>query len=74
MRALCKTVSLEGGGVVVQDCEPRDSMPGEIRLKVAATGICGTDMQIFNWAPYLGHVAAFYGACLSNRFWFLEDK
>ena len=74
MLALCKTVSLEGGGVVVQDCEPRDARPGEIRLKVAAAGICGTDMQIFNWAPYLGHVAAFYGACLSNRFWFLKDK
>ena len=51
MLALCKTEPVEGGGVAVRDWEPRDAGPGEIRLKVGAAGICGTDMQIFNWAP-----------------------
>ena len=51
MRALCKTEPVEGGGVAVREWEPRDAGPGEIRLKVGAAGICGTDMQIFNWAP-----------------------
>lgn len=51
MLALCKTDPVEGGGVAVRDREPRDAGPGEIRLKVGAAGICGTDMQIFNWAP-----------------------
>jgi len=50
MRALCKTEAIEGG-IAVRDWEPRDAGPGEIRLKVGAAGICGTDMQIFNWAP-----------------------
>ena len=50
MRALCKTEATVGG-VEVLDWEPRDAGPGEIRLKVGAAGICGTDMQIYNWAP-----------------------
>lgn len=50
MLALCKTEP-EVGGVEVRDWEPRDAGPGEIRLKVGAAGICGTDMQIYNWAP-----------------------
>ena len=50
MLALCKVEATEGG-IAVRDREPRDAGPGEIRLKVAAAGICGTDMQIFNWAP-----------------------
>lgn len=29
--------------------EPRS---GEARLKVSAAGICGTDMHIYNWAPF----------------------
>lgn len=50
MLALCKTEPVVGG-VEVRDWEPRDAGPGEIRLKVGAAGICGTDMQIYNWAP-----------------------
>ena len=50
MQALCKVEPAEGG-IEVRDWEPRDPGPGEIRLKVAAAGICGTDMQIYNWAP-----------------------
>jgi len=50
MLALCKTAA-EPGGIEVRNWEPRDAGAGEIRIKVGAAGICGTDMQIFNWAP-----------------------
>ncbi len=50
MLALCKTEAAVGA-VEVREWEPRDAGPGEIRLKVGAAGICGTDMQIYNWAP-----------------------
>ena len=50
MLALCKT---EAGrnGIALREREPRDAGPGEIRLRIGAAGICGTDMQIYNWAP-----------------------
>jgi threonine 3-dehydrogenase len=50
MLAVCKVEPGEDG---IEICrrEPRDPGPGEIRLKVAAAGICGTDMQIYHWAP-----------------------
>ena len=50
MLALCKVAAMPGG-VAVRSWEPRDAGPGEIRLKVGAAGICGTDIQIYNWAP-----------------------
>jgi len=39
------------GGIAVVPREPRDPGPGEIRLRIEAAGVCGTDMQIYNWAP-----------------------
>lgn len=50
MLALCKTEPCQGG-IALAERTPRDPGPGEIRLKTAAAGICGTDMQIYNWAP-----------------------
>jgi threonine 3-dehydrogenase len=50
MLALCKIEAAEGG-IALREWAPRDPGPGEIRLKVAAAGICGTDMQIYKWAP-----------------------
>lgn len=50
MLSLCKVEAVKGG-IALRETEPRDPGPGEIRLKVAAAGICGTDMQIYNWAP-----------------------
>ncbi len=50
MLALCKTAP-EIGGIALRHLEPRDPGPGELRLRVGAAGICGTDMQIYNWAP-----------------------
>ena len=50
MLALCKTEAGQNG-IALREREPRDAGPGEIRLRVGAAGICGTDMQIYNWAP-----------------------
>lgn len=52
MLGLCKTDPVEGGGVAVREVgAPKDPGRDEIRLKLGAAGICGTDMQIYNWAP-----------------------
>ncbi len=39
------------GGIALRGMEPRDPGSGEILIRVGAAGICGTDMQIYNWAP-----------------------
>lgn len=69
MLAVCKVKEGEGG-LAVEEREPREPDPGEILIKVAAAGICGTDMQIYYWAPrmarrmqlprVLGHEACGY--------------
>ena len=69
MFAVCKVQEGEGG-IAVEERYPRDPGPGEIMIKVAAAGICGTDMQIYYWAPrmarrmelprVLGHEACGY--------------
>jgi len=50
MRALCKVEAIEGG-IAMRDVAMREPGPDEIRIKVGAAGICGTDMQIYKWAP-----------------------
>lgn len=50
MLAVCK-VSEGLGGIEVRECESKEPGVGEVRLKVSAAGICGTDMQIYHWAP-----------------------
>ena len=39
------------GEIALREIEPREPGPGEILIRVGAAGICGTDMQIYNWAP-----------------------
>lgn len=51
MRALCKVAATEGGIELRDVAAPAAPGPGEIRIKVGAAGICGTDMQIYKWAP-----------------------
>lgn len=50
MLAVSKVTEGEGG-IEICEREPTHPGPGEIRLKVSAAGICGTDMQIYYWAP-----------------------
>lgn len=50
MLAVSKTADGEGGLALTENDEPAPG-PGEFRMKVAAAGICGTDMQIYHWAP-----------------------
>ena len=44
-------IAPEAGGIALREIEPREPGPGEISIRVGAAGICGTDMQIYNWAP-----------------------
>jgi len=50
MQALCKVAAGEGG-IALREVETREPEPGEIRVALGAAGICGTDMQIYKWAP-----------------------
>ena len=50
MFGLSKVEAGAGGIALTEHSEPRAGS-GEIRLKVAAAGICGSDMQIYHWAP-----------------------
>ncbi len=50
MLTVCKVAEGEGG-IAVLEGEPREPGPGEVMIEVTAAGICGTDMQIYYWAP-----------------------
>lgn len=50
MLEISKT-ALGVGGLGLTEHDMPEPDPGEFRLKVAAAGICGTDMQIYHWAP-----------------------
>ncbi|MDA9975887.1 alcohol dehydrogenase catalytic domain-containing protein [Alphaproteobacteria bacterium] len=50
MLTLAKTEAILGG-IALIDKEPREPEGGEILMRVEAAGICGTDMQIYKWAP-----------------------
>ena len=50
MLALAK-IAQEEGGVAVGEYPVPSPGPGEVLIKMQAAGICGTDMQIYKWAP-----------------------
>jgi threonine 3-dehydrogenase len=50
MLALCK-VTAERNGLGFRTMPVPEPGPGMVRIKVAAAGVCGTDIQIYNWAP-----------------------
>jgi threonine 3-dehydrogenase len=50
MLTLCKVAPGEGG-IELREIEEPSAAAGEIRISVCAAGICGTDMQIYKWAP-----------------------
>jgi threonine 3-dehydrogenase len=50
MQALSKVEPGEGG-IALCEVDVPTAGTDEIRIKVRAAGICGTDMQIYKWAP-----------------------
>ncbi len=50
MRAVAKLAKAEASVGLIDAPEPQAG-PGEVLIRVAAAGICGTDMAIYDWAP-----------------------
>ena len=50
MFAMSKVAATEGG-IGLTSFEMPEPGAAEVRLKVQAAGVCGTDMQIYKWAP-----------------------
>lgn len=50
MLALAKVAAGVGGVALIERPTPQAG-PGQVVIDVAAAGICGTDMQIYRWAP-----------------------
>ncbi len=52
MIAVVKTAPVDGpDGTAVRECPVPKPGPGEVLIRVAATGICGTDKHIYHWDP-----------------------
>jgi threonine 3-dehydrogenase len=47
VRALFKSAA--GPGFQMTECEEPEAGPGEVKIRVLRTGICGTDLHILNW-------------------------
>ena len=52
MLGICKTKPERGGVELRDNLAVGEPGPGEIRLRVGATGICGTDLHIYHWVPW----------------------
>ncbi|MDI3469826.1 MAG: L-threonine 3-dehydrogenase [Pseudolabrys sp.] len=50
MLALSKVTQGENGLALVDHAEPQIG-PGQVLIRIEASGICGTDIQIYKWAP-----------------------
>lgn len=51
MRAIQMTRPEAGAAALVADLEVPTPGPGEVRIRIARTAICGTDRHIFHWDP-----------------------
>ena len=40
-----------GAAVLIEDLDPPTPGPGEVRVRVLNTAICGTDRHIYHWDP-----------------------
>jgi threonine 3-dehydrogenase len=45
------------GQLSIDEIDVPEPRAGEVRLKVAAAGICGTDMHIYHWMPFAERMA-----------------
>jgi len=52
MLGICKVRPIRGGVELCEGLAITEPAPDEIRLKVAAAGICGTDLHIYHWVPW----------------------
>jgi len=50
MKAICKPQAAPGFAII--DTPIPEPGPGEVRLKILSTSICGTDLNITNWGPW----------------------
>lgn len=56
MRAIQMARPEAGAAVVVDDLDIPTPGPGEVRVRIANTAICGTDRHIFHWDPSVSHM------------------
>jgi len=56
MRAIQMARPEAGAAVVVEDLDVPTPGPGEVRIRIAKTAICGTDRHIFHWDPSVSHM------------------
>jgi len=56
MQAICKVNPTSGGVELREGLPVLDPAAGEIKIKVGATGICGTDLHIYHWVPWARHL------------------
>src|SRR5262245_59080497 len=56
-------------GIVLCDVEhPGPPAAGQVLIKVAAAGICGSDLHIEHWSPGFQHLAPFLPITLGHEF------
>lgn len=66
MRALRKTHPETG--LQVQETERPDPGPGEVLIRVKATGVCGTDLHIDEWTPSYHFMAEALPVTIGHEF------
>ncbi len=52
MLGMCKVRPIKGGVELRDGLAIAEPAPDEIRIKVTAAGICGTDLHIYYWVPW----------------------
>ena len=67
MLALQK-IHARAGVALTQTTEPGTPAPGELLIKVAATGICGTDLHLDHWAEGFRFIAPLLPVTLGHEF------
>ena len=67
MIGLCK-IAPAAGALGFQDVEPRQPGYGEVSIRVSAAGICGTDLHIQRWVPWIRKLAKSLPVVLGHEF------
>lgn len=67
MIGLCKT-DPTAGALGFREVEPRDPGYGEVSMRVRAAGICGTDLHIQRWVPWIHKSVKTFPVVLGHEF------